>query len=218
MAVADPRQSLRLQVLELVGALRPPWTRLAAQGRSELARYAPEEAVQCLRECGLLDDVDEETVSWWDQIAGERWADRHEESVATGRKGERLSWEYEARRTGTRPEWVALEHAGAGYDLRSQISAEDDTPLYIEVKASERPWEYARFYLPRSEWFLQTGCQHAVVHLWSLHGDDVLHAIVGPRQLAKHVADDQGLGEWQVVKIPFSVSAPENSRDAMPSS
>ena len=46
-----------------------------------------------------------------------------------GRKGERLTLQYEELRTNVKPDWRSIETNLSGYDVLSQRSKTDNTPL-----------------------------------------------------------------------------------------
>jgi hypothetical protein len=178
------------------------------QGRKAFAQYAPPEVVQCFREAGILDSLDEEIITWWDRVSARYREDRQAQNVETGRKGERLSFAYEYKRTGKVPYWIALEYEGAGYDIKSRLSGEVDDPLLIEVKTSNESWGNAKFHLSRKEWKVLVGERHSVLHLWSLANRQMEHAIVPMSDVTPHIPDNQGKGEWESIECPFSVFTP----------
>ncbi len=92
---------------------------------------------QCFEEAGLLKGMTEDIVSWWDKLGSYARAHGNETLLLFGRKGERLSMEYEGQRVGVQPTWQSLESNFSGYDILSQKKGKDDnTPLMIEVKAT----------------------------------------------------------------------------------
>ena len=186
----------------------PLWASSAVQGRQALVSYAPPEAVQCFREAGLLDGQDEDVVSWWDELAGRFRAVQDEAYLQIGRKGERMSIEWEHKRTGVPPRWIALEFNDAGYDIVSRLAHDDSTRLVIEVKSSTLPWEHAELFLSRAEWEVLIREQHALIHLWSLCNTPPRHAAIAIDQLREHVPSDVGSGSWYRCRIPFAAFDP----------
>lgn len=71
------------------------------------------------------------------------------------------------------------------------------------MKTSKLPWAQATFHLTKSEWTVLAGKPHAVIHLWSLDRQNGQLAVVKITEIAQHVPEDQGLGKWQEVLIPF---------------
>ena len=199
---------MRIKVGMLLSVLNPPWAASIVQGRGALVGYAPPEAEQCFREAGLLDGHCEAVVRWWDELAARYREDRAILFVEIGRKGERLSFNYEFSRTGKEPEWTALEYADAGYDFVSRVSDSDSSRLVIEVKTSTRPWETAELFLSRAEWETLQQEPVAFLHLWSIDGYPAKLAVVAIDDLRTHVPDDQGSGVWHRMRCPFAAFAP----------
>ena len=205
LACRDSAEQLRVQIRVLIDVLSPPWAALVVQGRKGFAQYAPREVVQCFREAGILDSTDIDTIMWWDGLVARHRQKGEISRVLIGRKGERLSYECELTRTKKAPHWIALEFDGAGYDLISQLSAENAERLLIEVKTSTKPWGEATFHITRNEWEVISGSKHAVIHLWSLAREPQEQAVISPSELQLHIPSNQGDGEWESTECPFSV-------------
>ena len=203
--VDDPVTRLRKQVMTLVTTLNPPWISIINLGRGSLASYVPPEELQCLEEAGLLDSVQDEIVRWWDELALRGRAERESRLLEIGRIGEKLSFDFEERRTGVRPKWIALEYTDAGYDLLSIISSEDPSRLLIEVKTSNQLWENAVLLLTRNEWAALESSRNAVIHLWAIAYDPPRHLVIDIEGFKSHIPSDKGNGEWVKMKCPFSV-------------
>lgn len=204
--IEDPILRLRTQVMTLVELINPPWIATITQGRSAAANYVPPEAMQCLSESGLLDSIEDDVIAWWDSIDARNREGKEEHLVSIGRRGERLSYNFEKERTGTDPKWIALEYAGAGYDLVSRISRTNASRLIIEVKTSTQLWENAVFFLTRNEWEALSASTEAVAHLWSLAYETPRHAVISIDTLAQHIPADRERGQWQKVMCPFSIA------------
>jgi len=204
----DPVRRLRTQVITLMEILYPPWAVAMVQGRKAFSKYAPPEAVQCFRESGILDLLDEDVIAFWDRIAARYRKDHDRKKVETGRRGERLSYCYERDRIGKSPYWIALDFASAGYDMVSQVSLEDEALLLIEVKASSEEWARAHFHLTRHEWDTLNGDHAAVLHLWSLASKQVAQAVVPVSDITEHIPNDHGSGNWEAVDCPFDAFKP----------
>lgn len=83
----------------------------------------------------------------------------------TCREGERLTIEYETKRTGREPKWISVESNMDGYDVLSVISPMDKQLLSIEVTASKSGLkEY--FHLTPNEWMLALKTNRHLFHLW----------------------------------------------------
>lgn len=122
----------------------------------------------------------------------------------TGRKGERLTLKYEHSRTGKEPIWQSIESNLSGYDVLSCFSESDETPLQIEVKASENSLDYADFHLTSNEWESATLARNYLFHLWELSPNPKL-AIVTVEQMEKHIPVNSGEGYWETAQVPYRV-------------
>jgi len=205
--ISSPQARLREQIARLIEVASPAWAALVHRGRETVCVYAPGEAVQCLREAGLLDGIDTETVAWWDRLSSASRSRQDAGRLRTGRRGERLSWEYELERTGTAPEWKALDTVEAGYDLLSIVERGSTRRLLIEVKSSTMDQSRAVFWITRHEWKALNGADAAAVHLWTSVGAGGQLTVVPASELGHHIPHDQGLGTWETVAIPFRTFA-----------
>ena len=210
LRLSNPKVRLRAQVRRLLEMLKPAWGALTVQGRQVFEDYAPQEVVQCFREAGVLDSLDDEIITWWDNIAAQYRHEKKIQRVLVGRKGEKKSYYYEFDRTGILPYWIALQYEGAGYDIRSQLSVTDKSPLLIEVKTTTEPWERGKFFLSRHEWNILSNSRHSLMHLWSLTKNSEQFALVAIYELAKHIPSEKGSGQWDVIVLPFSAFEPLN--------
>ena len=201
--LAGPIDRLRVQVKTLMDILPPHWAPVVVQGRQAFAQYAPPEAVQCFREAGMLTTTETDVVAWWDSVAARYRHNQDMQRVETGREGERLSFQYELERTGKEPFWVALEFAGAGYDIRSVLASDCDDTLLIEVKTSTISWDNATFHLTCHEWEVLNCNHHSILHLWSLASDPPVLSVVPIEHLSTHIPLDQGSGCWELMQCPF---------------
>jgi len=204
-------EALREMVVRLAEELRPSWTRLAMRGRAAVLEYAPPGVVQCLVESGLAYSIDPATVGWWDRISVTDRSDMDQSRLDEGRRGERLSYEYECLRTGVEPRWVALENSASGYDLLSVVSRTDRTPMVIEVKTTIQAWSTGRFWLTQNEWSILSRSDHAKLHLWGIAGENLCFSAVSPSSLLTHIPVNQGAGQWEVLSIRFADTAIEST-------
>lgn len=197
---------IRQQVGELIELMRPSWAALAVQGRKAMLNYLDENVLQCFKESGLIKGHAPDVVEWWDRLAANYRAPESFRKTEIGRKGEKLSCEYELSRTGEWPNWIALEQTEAGYDLVSQVSREDQRRLVIEVKTSTLDWEFAKFFMSRNEWdILYNHHPNAHVHLWWLKDEEQpKNSTLNLDQLKEHVPQDTGNGKWENFSCRFS--------------
>jgi hypothetical protein len=203
--VRRPEARLRLQLEHIISLTRPTWAALAVRGRNAVVSYAPKEAVQCLSDAALLDGTDEEVVGWWDRLARYYRTLRDDDRMTTGRIGERCSSEYELRRTGFKPNWVALDTNDAGYDLITRIAKEDARRLLIEVKTSTLNWEDADAILTRHEWNVLSQAANACLDLWCVAGRPYLFLRMAVQELSPKIPVEQTECQWLTVSLPFRV-------------
>lgn len=195
---------LRQAMLDYVDAIRPPWIKNAIDGRLKVLSFSPTEIAQSLIEAELAQGYDTTIVQFWDRLAAIARGLRSAELGEIGREGERLTLDFERKRTGREPQWRSVESNSDGYDVLSVASASDSDHLPIEVKAS-RMGLRGMFHLTRNEWDATELMPLHQFHLWDLskHGDPTL-AVVLRSQVALHVPADEGAGQWREVEIPFS--------------
>lgn len=195
---------LRMQLCDLIGVRQPAWAKRMRNGRAEVAKFLPDDVSQCFREAGLLGEWTPEIIKWWDELAQTANARRSAELLEVGRKAERLSVEYEEKRTGVRPKWQALESNFAGYDVLSRLSDEDDSRLMIEVKGTTLSKRDAQFFLTRHEWKIADSASSYRFHLWLLSYEPPVLLEADKDKVREHVPLNQGSGSWESVKIPFN--------------
>ena len=165
---ADPECALRRRLRDLIAAYDPPWAPLLARGRLEAIRFLSLNVQQCLREAGLLGEVDDEVISWWDDAGQVSRRRKQDERLEIGRVGERLSLEYEKDRTAQKPVWQAVESNLTGYDILSVVSDLDASLLRIEVKTTDSSPRAGSFHITRNEWVVAQESEHYTFHLWAL--------------------------------------------------
>jgi hypothetical protein len=200
---------LREQMRDYVMAEKPAWGPLLPRGRKELKQFAPKDIVQVFREAGLMEmPPSDEVVKWWDEMA--QFARGTAAAVYTevGRVGERLTLQWELKRTGKEPVWQSVESNLSGFDVLSVVAAQQDTPLRIEVKSSLESLDYAAMYVSRNEWMTANTGPEYKFHLWCVHDSKVPKlAELSVETIAKHIPQDNGAGEWEKTVIPFRTFA-----------
>lgn len=204
--LAEPTSYARFRrtVMELYVWTKPAWISLVPLGRQAVRAAVPPDDLQCLDESGLLADGDRDTVAWWDALGGDVRSRQDQGRLEIGRDAESLSLGYENWRTGTTPQWVAIESNLAGYDVLSQVSSSDTATLMIEVKGSSRSLATAVLILTRNEWNTMVTSSRAVLDAWLMaeHGATLRRTTVG--LLSTLIPLDQSDGKWQTVTIPYS--------------
>ena len=195
---------LRQAMLDYVEVIRPPWIKNAIDGRLRVLSFSPTEIAQSLIEAELARGYDTEVVQFWDRLAALARGLRSAELGEIGREGERLTLDFERKRTGREPKWRSVESNSDGYDVLSIASADDTGLLPIEVKAS-RMGLRGTFHLTRNEWDATELMPLHQFHLWDLsrHGSPTL-AVVPRADVAPHVSADRGVGQWRETEISFT--------------
>lgn len=195
--------ALRVQIGHLIETYLPPWIPLLSRGRSEAQQYLPANVLQCFNEAGLFGAISDDIVNWWDKYSKVSRRASKDNKLEIGRQGEKLTLEYERKRTKREPAWKGFESNLAGYDVLSVISETDIRPLRIEVKTSNSLPENASLYISRNEWNIATTSDDYLVYLWTLQPKPQL-TIITITQLQNHIPVNQGEGEWQSTEVPFS--------------
>lgn len=90
-----------------------------------------------------------------------------------------------------------------GYDVLSLVSKRDSALLCIEVKASQAGLA-GDFYVTRNEWETAKDLLHFSMHLWDLSASHPRLAVVDIQGLTAHIPHDEGQGQWESARIPFS--------------
>jgi hypothetical protein len=203
LGTEQPEIALRLQLIDFIDAYNPSWVPLLKRGRSEALRYLLLDIQQCFKEAALLEAPDDiEVVKWWDNAAQASRSKVADIKMQTGRVGERLSLEHERKRTHREPIWQAFESNLCGYDILSVTEANENTPLRIEVKASDSTPDSGIFYVTRNEWTVAQTSECYVFHLWSLKPEPKLF-VINVDHISSHIPCNKGEGQWEDVTIPF---------------
>ncbi|MEM9358911.1 MAG: DUF3883 domain-containing protein [Pseudomonadota bacterium] len=196
------QRCLREQLLDVLATSPPAWARKLILGRFEALKIMPDDAQQCFRECELTEGFDDETVSWWDQASETVRSERSRLNHRVGRQAERLSLQFERKRTGRDPLWQAVQTNVAGYDVLSFVDSENESRLKIEVKGSRMGRREASFFLTRNEWRTATKSTAYQFHLWLIHEVPTLF-IVPSSELEAHVPEDKLHGRWETAQFFF---------------
>lgn len=182
---------------------KPSWITLFTKGRLESVPFLPRDIQACFFDAKLMEQTPDTTATlWWDNLLVKIYNEREAEQLLTGRFGERLSIEYEIKRTKQHPIWKSIDSNLAGYDLLSQVSKYDVTKLLIEVKASISDYLHAVAHITRNEW--ETAClsSNYCFHLWLISEAPQI-AIISFDDMKIHIPEDSGYGSWESVAIPY---------------
>lgn len=204
LATQGYEAQLRRALLDFIDIERPSWIQNASFGRGRVIGFAGTQIAQVFVEAGLADGTSDAVVAFWDALAARARGWRDDRLTQIGRSGERLSIQFETQRTGKTPKWVAIDNNADGYDVLSVVSADDHRQLTIEVKASTQGHLGAAM-LTRNEWEMAVESEAHVFHFWSLgDSEHPMLAIVSNDHLLNHIPQDQGKGQWDCAKVPFS--------------
>lgn len=205
LAKGTYEERMQEQLKDFVLTIRPTWSRALYTGRHEFCRYAPTNVVECFKIANLLaPDPESSVVHWWDELSSYFRSINNTELLETGRCGEKLTMEYEKRRTGMKPTWQAIESNFSGYDVLSVVSSDDMTPMQIEVKSTSQRISDARFVITKNEWQQAITSIAFKFYLWSLTNVKML-AILDISEIIPHIPENKGTGKWSLVEIPMKV-------------
>lgn len=199
----DMLYALRVQLKHLIELMKPPWAYLIHKGRKEAFQFFPPEVKQCFKEAELINSYSKDVIEWWDILALSVRGMEQETKLEVGRTGEMLSFLYEKNRINKDPVWQSIESNLSGFDILSNISSRNSTPLLIEVKASTYTSGFFSFYLTRNEWNVAETAENYRFHLWIL-GDTPELFIIDKNDIVNHIPEDHGNGHWENVKITFT--------------
>lgn len=196
----DVVEKLRIQLLDILQYNKPSWAASIPYGRNEAFQFMPIEAKQCFIEANLIGNFDDTTIMWWDKLSSIVRGYFDDEKIRLGRIGEKLTMQYEKERTKFDPKWISIDTNLCGYDVLSRVSVNDETPLAIEVKTCLN--NEKRFYLSKNEWNTSKLLKNYIFHIWIVDKKiDPELIILEPDEMAKHIPNDNGNGEWETVQI-----------------
>ncbi len=201
---------LRHQLQSAIENTRPPWAAIMVKGRCEAEATLPPAIKQCFKEAKLFDCPPEEIVDWWDVLAGIMREQSGKEKLEIGRRGEKLTLNFEESRTGQPAKWVAVESNHAGYDVLSVHGPDNNDRLRIEVKASTRRFKDASLHITRHEWeTAQISHLEYTFHFWLLDQESPVLHVISRDTIASHIPANCGKGRWTGTEIPLgAVSHP----------
>jgi len=208
LSYSDPVDRLRTQIKDIINTSPPPWLPIVKQGRKQAKRHMSPNEIQCLESANLLEEFDFSIGRWWDELIMRCFEEDQRKRYATGRKGEYLTLIFERLRTSKKPTLVSIDVNFAGYDVLSQESSLDSDPLYIEVKSSKLNWNQATFIISRNEWDVFSKNKNSRIYLWCFCGG-LLFSRLSFNEVSNSIPEDQGIGRWRDVEIPFKLAKPE---------
>lgn len=192
---------LRRLISDFIDAFSPAWVQLATSGRRKVLMFAGSEIAQVFSEAGLAYGDGPDVVVFWDLLAARARGLRNAKLLDIGRQGERLTINFERSRTGKSPKWISLDSNDDGYDVLSIVGGSNFSPMPIEVKATSV--KGGAFHVTRNEWERANESKNYLFHLWNISSSAQL-AIISGKEMTAHVPNDQGRGEWESFRVPFS--------------
>ena len=204
-ALPHTKVQLRFLLKEYFARRHDPWLQLAKMGRGPVLMQSPPEILQLFHEAGLAEDLDQNTIDFWDELAALVRSQTDTKNLKTGRIGEKMSMIFETNRTGYEPKWAAIESNSYGYDVLTRVSSTDGTHLKIEVKCSLENIASARFHLTKFEWQVAERSNNYNFHIWSVSENTPSLAVLTVAQVEPHIPINQNGGLWETVEIPFKL-------------
>lgn len=201
IASVEYKPALLYQLEDLILNFNPVWGSILSKGRSEAKNFLPSDVAQCFKESGLFDELTDDLIHFWDNMALAYRNYSQKRMTEIGRAGEKLTFEYEWKRTGRKPMWQAVESNLAGFDILSSISSSSNAKLQIEVKATSSDIRYAKIHITRNEWETALSSLNYVFHVWYLSGENQLF-VFSVSDIEKHIPTNNHAGEWETVEIP----------------
>ena len=205
----------RQMISDFIKYTLEPWRTLIPRGRKECIAYIPADVYACFQSAALLETPpSDDVVLWWDQQSQIIRSNQVLLSLNIGRIGEKLTIQYEKRRTEIMPIWKSVESNLAGYDVLSILEKGRTEKLAIEVKTSERSIDIATASITRNEWDTAIGSKHYLFHFWLLRNMHQKLAILSTDDLSSHMPKDQGLGKWKDATLQYNLFA-QNFQDCL---
>jgi hypothetical protein len=194
----------RQMISDFIKYASDSWISLIPRGRKECIAYIPADILACFRSAELLGSPpSDDVVLWWDQQSQIVRNYQVLISLNLGRIGEKLTIQYEKKRTNIMPIWKSIESNLVGYDVLSVLNKGTTEKLLIEVKTSERPIDIATASISRNEWDTAIESKNYVFHFWLLNDVYQKLAILSIDDLFSHIPKDQGIGKWKEAILQF---------------
>ena len=197
----SPDDQLCSFVVAYIKHFYPGFLNLLTSGRKKAQIFLPDFLRQILNEAKIfLSDHKYEKFAQEIHETSFKYDDSRNREI--GKMGEKLSLQFEKKRIGKMPEWIALEDDGAGYDIKSQVNKKNNNSLYIEVKTTLKPLAKGIIYITRNEWeTAKIKSEFFLFHIWVTQVSKQKPFIISPAQITKHVPKERGSGKWNDFSI-----------------
>lgn len=203
---AGYEERIRLMIEDYIISAKPIWMYRIPYGRKEASTFMTKDEISCFNEANLLgDNPDLSSIDWWDNLSLMIRNDSNLKNNQTGRDGEKLTLQYEEHRTKRKAIWQSIDSNMSGYDVISIVSETDNRKLLIEVKTSTECVDSAYFHISKNEWNVANSSDNYLFYLWILNNDKIYLAKLNVDDVSLQVPTDNNDGEWENVKIPFSI-------------
>ncbi len=147
-------------------------------------------------------NITDDLIKFWDKLSLAYRNYSNQKYLEIGRMGEKLSIEYEKKRTGFDPIWQSIESNLSGFDILSVLDNQNKQRLKIEVKATTNNLKYAKFHLTKNEWDTANASLFYEFHLWHISEIPKLYT-VNIENIEKHIPIEKGNGRWESVEISY---------------
>ena len=201
---ALPRIYLRYFLYLYIKSYKPTWAHQIPHGREEFKSFISKTIIQIFNEADLFNNIEQDTISWWDKISDEIRGEKDKRMSLVGRFGEIATLCYEEERIGKKPQWVSIESNFAGYDVLSEISKENKMKMPIEVKASQQDISNAKFFITRNEWCVAEKIENFKIYLWALGTKNHQLCIIGKDEIQHNIPTNINWGKWETTSFPFN--------------
>ncbi|MGE4397368.1 MAG: DUF3883 domain-containing protein [Sulfurimonas sp.] len=203
--------TLRNVIKQLIVNEKPAWGYAVTFGRMEVYNNLTDypNIRQCFRNAHLFDENPSiEIINWWDNLSQLFRAEEDIKKVQIGRKGEKLSYEYEKKRLQDLsieklPKWIALEDNNVGYDIKSfNLGKYGLINKLIEVKTCST--NDITIYLTKHEWkkALEFKTEY-YFHIWYLPTKTLQYEL-SVAEMEQYVLQNKENSEWTSLKISFN--------------
>ncbi len=203
--------SLRQILKQIILSQRPSWIYAITFGRNEILNNLDDmpNIKQCFKSAHLFDENPSfEIIEWWDEISALIRSEKDITKIQNGRKGERLSLEYEIRnlkklQINKKPQWSALEDNSLGYDIKSFTESSFGPNIkLIEVKSCSS--NNIIIFLTRNEWnTAKKYISNYFFHIWHLPSETLICEL-SVNEMEPYILQNKNNAEWTILEIDFN--------------
>lgn len=201
----DKTYLARTIYLKLIASNPPHWVRKLRLGVVACKNFNRDD-LQVFRELMLTpsESMSEDlgAIEIWSRLQALAWQEHNRKMEAMnaeqGRRAEQLALEYEDKRTGHKPTWMAVLDSNAGFDISSRHSSTDDRELMIEVKSTRA----AEIVVTRGEAKkAEENQDNYLFYIYNMLYTPPQLSIVKADEMLRHMPQNCGGGEWISVRV-----------------